>query len=120
MINFFNKRNIKFFILVRSILIFKKLKNYKTIYAKKPYDIEKVIKEYSSLKKVYFIKHHTKNIHLSRYVEIEHIFIATNSILIDKSYRQYDTLLIDKNINLKIDTRHLKIISYLEESLNNR
>jgi hypothetical protein len=118
LIEYLDNKKINYLLITRKTRVFRKLKSYSIAYAKKPVDVENIIQECKNLKKIYFIVHHPRNIHITRYQHLEHIFMVKNRNIIDKSYRQYDTLIVDNNHTIDIDTRHLKIIHSIEDSLN--
>jgi hypothetical protein len=115
-LNRLSQSNIKPIFIVRRKHIFKKIGDDKSLYVPKVQDVEDVLnKNYNEIKKIYYLKHHPKNIHAVRDERYEHIFVYDFKKL-NKSYRIYDKIVyIKNNPTLNFDKRHLIIHSFNQE-----
>jgi hypothetical protein len=122
-IDIFSKCQKVFSCLVRDKKSFKEIvsiyPNQQILLAETPVDVEKVINTQLNLKSIFYPVNNVKNIHLLRFIELNHIFIGTKNSdqlsLINKSYRAYDEIwlssqfMIDKYKESLQNLGHLKL-----------
>ncbi|WP_299545896.1 hypothetical protein [uncultured Helicobacter sp.] len=96
----FLKANVKFSILVRDKNLYNKLKTYfkscYIVYAQSVVEVDDNISKFKNLKVIFYLSHHSKNIHLLNFSDYKHIFIGSENYIRDsalsKVIRAYDAI----------------------------